>query len=259
VRALREGGHRVVGTDVNPASVASRLCERFVVVPRGDDPQFIPALGEVAADVGADVVFPTSSSEILAWARARDTFPVPVMAGPPAGVEAAADKAETFRLADRVGVPAPRTIEVSDPDAFAAAVRELGYPKRRVVMKPSQAKGSRGMRILDPAANRRSFDRIVQEVCHDFAHQERIGPHLDIGGRLSDRELDLFSAGAGPRHPHRTRDELIQVHSVGGVADPRGRALRKAVQHGHCVIGRACRRLQALPIDIVELARIDLL
>jgi carbamoyl-phosphate synthase large subunit len=177
VRALREGGHRVVGTDVNPASVASRLCERFVVVPRGDDPQFIPALREVAADVGADVVFPTSSSEILAWARARDTFPVPVMAGPPAGVEAAADKAETFRLADRVGVPAPRTIEVSDPDAFAAAVRELGYPTRRVVMKPSQAKGSRGMRILDPAADRR---RWLLEARPGEAAPERLEDVLEL-------------------------------------------------------------------------------
>jgi glutathione synthase/RimK-type ligase-like ATP-grasp enzyme len=157
IRALREGGYAVAGTDANPASVAARLCERFAVVPRGDDPAFIPAMRDVVSEFGADVVFPTSSAEILAWARARDGFPVPVMAGPPAGVEAADDKAETFRIAERAGVPHPRTIEVADPDAFAAAVRELGYPGRRVVMKPTQAKGSRGMRILDATADRRRW------------------------------------------------------------------------------------------------------
>jgi glutathione synthase/RimK-type ligase-like ATP-grasp enzyme len=177
IRSLTEGGHRVVGTDANPASVGSRLCERFAVVPRGDDPRFIPALRDVVAELAADVVFPTSSSEIVAWARARDSFPVPVMAGPPAGVEAASDKAATFRVADRAGVPSPRTIEVSDPDAFAAAVRELGYPNRRVVMKPSQAKGSRGMRILDSTADRR---RWLLEARPGEAAPERLEDVLEL-------------------------------------------------------------------------------
>ncbi len=177
IRSLAAGGHRVVGTDANPASVASRLCERFAVVPRGDDPEFIPVLGAVARELGADVVFPTSSAEILAWARARDTFGVPVMAGPPAGIEAADDKAATFRLAERAGVAAPRTIEVADPDAFAAAVRELGYPERRVVMKPSQAKGSRGMRILDPQADRR---RWLLEARPGEAAPERLEDVLEL-------------------------------------------------------------------------------
>ena len=37
IRALREAGHTVVGTDANPRSAGSRLCDRFAVVPRGDD------------------------------------------------------------------------------------------------------------------------------------------------------------------------------------------------------------------------------
>ncbi len=94
-----------------------------------------------AADLGADVVFPTSSSEILHWAQARDDFGLPVLAGPADGVEAASDKAETFRVAERAGVPHPRTIEVDDPDAFAAAVHELGYPQRRVVDEAHAGQG----------------------------------------------------------------------------------------------------------------------
>jgi biotin carboxylase len=108
IRALREAGHAVVGSDANPRSAGSRLCDRFAVVPRGDDPGFIPAMRAAAADLGAHVVFPTSSAEILAWARARDDFGLPVLAGPAAGVEAASDKADTFRVAEAAGVPHPR-------------------------------------------------------------------------------------------------------------------------------------------------------
>jgi glutathione synthase/RimK-type ligase-like ATP-grasp enzyme len=157
IRALRDAGHPVVGTDANPNSVASQLCDRFAVVPRGDDPGFVGAMKAAARELGGDVVFPTSSSEVVAWARARGDFGLPVLVGPATGVEAASDKAETFRLAERAGVPHPETIEVFDPTAFSTAVRQLGYPKRRVVMKPTQAKGSRGMRILDPTADRRRW------------------------------------------------------------------------------------------------------
>jgi glutathione synthase/RimK-type ligase-like ATP-grasp enzyme len=136
-------------------------------------------MAATAAGLGADIVFPTSSAEIVAWARARADFPVPVLAGPAAGVEAASDKAETFRLAAQTDVPHPRTIEVSDPDAFAAAVRDLGYPGRRVVMKPTQAKGSRGMRILDPTADRR---RWLLESRPGEAAPERLEDVLELLG-----------------------------------------------------------------------------
>ena len=60
IRALREAGHVVLGTDIDPRSVAAYQCDEFAVVPRGSDPAFIPAMRQVVADMGADVVFPLS-------------------------------------------------------------------------------------------------------------------------------------------------------------------------------------------------------
>jgi glutathione synthase/RimK-type ligase-like ATP-grasp enzyme len=147
----------VAGTDLNPRSAGSRLCDSFDAVPRGDDPGFVDAMADVVRRREADVVFPTSSAEIGAWARARDDFPVPVMAGPAAGVDAASDKAATFDLAERIGVPAPETIGVGDVDGLVAAARDLGYPGRRVVIKPLHAKGSRGVRVLTSDADERAW------------------------------------------------------------------------------------------------------
>lgn len=157
IRSLREAGYAVSGIDMNERVAASRLCDAFATVPPGDDPGFVDAAARRVAELGADVVFPTSSSEIVAWSRARDRFPVPVLAGPPAGVEAASDKAATFALAERLGLPHPRTIEVADVAGLEAAARELGYPGARVVMKPLHAKGSRGMRVLDASASARRW------------------------------------------------------------------------------------------------------
>jgi len=157
IRALREAGYRVTGVDMNERVAAARICDAFATVPAGDDPGFIARAADRVRELGADVVFPTSSSEIVAWARARDDFPVPVLAGPAVGVATASDKAATFALAERLGVPHPRTIQVDDVDSLTAAARELGYPHRLVVMKPLHAKGSRGMRVLDARADARRW------------------------------------------------------------------------------------------------------
>jgi carbamoyl-phosphate synthase large subunit len=52
-------------------------------------------------------------------------------------------------------VKAPATHLVRSPEEFRAAAEALGYPDRDVCMKPPQAKGSRGFRILSAAVDKR--------------------------------------------------------------------------------------------------------
>jgi biotin carboxylase len=58
-------------------------------------------------------------------------------------------------LAERAGVRVPRTHLARTPAEFRAAAAELGYPGRDVCMKPPQAKGSRGFRVLSATVDRR--------------------------------------------------------------------------------------------------------
>jgi carbamoyl-phosphate synthase large subunit len=157
IRALQDDGYSVVGVDMRSDVAASRLCDAFETVPAGDDPGFIPAMAAVCERLEPDVVFPTSSSEIVAWADARDSFPVPVLAGPARGVHAGSNKWQTMEVARSAGVPHPRTLAVASAGDLRAAVEELGYPARRVVIKPAEGKGSRGVRVLVPSVDRRRW------------------------------------------------------------------------------------------------------
>ena len=186
IRALREAGPRGRRHRRQPALGGSRLCDRFAVVPRGDAPEFIPAMRAAAADLGADVVFPTSSSEILAWAQARDDFGLPVLAGPADGVEAASDKAETFRVAERAGVPHPRTIEVRRPGRVRRRRARAGLPaaagRHEAARRPRARAGS--------ASSTRRADR------RHWLLESR--PGEDAARRLED-VLDLLGPGRVPR------------------------------------------------------------
>jgi len=173
---------RLVGTDMSERSVGRRLCDAFHVVPAGEDPGFADALLDVVGRESVDVVLPQSSFELVALADARDRFPVPVLVSSPETVRRSNDKAETYALLQRIGVPTIEFRRVHGARELDRAARELGYPERAVCFKPVFSSGSRGFRILDATVDR----------AHQLLH-ERPG---SVSLRLEEA-VELLSADDG--------------------------------------------------------------
>ncbi|HEY2935070.1 MAG TPA: ATP-grasp domain-containing protein [Gaiellaceae bacterium] len=157
LRALRENDERevrLVGTDMGERAIGRHLCDAFHLVPAGSDPGFPDAVREIVEREGVDVVLPQSSFDLAGLAAHRDDFPVPVLVSSPETIRRSNDKAESYELLHRIGVPAPEFRRVSGAAQVEAAARELGYPDRPVCFKPVFSSGSRGFRILDPTVDR---------------------------------------------------------------------------------------------------------
>ena len=157
LRALRENGERevrLVGTDLSERSVGRHLCDAFHLVPAGTGPDFVDAMLDVVAREEVDVVLPQSSFDLQGLADQRDRFEVPVLVSPPDAIVRSNDKAESYALLHRLGVPAPEFRRVRGAAEVDAAARELGYPDRPVCFKPVFSSGSRGFRVLDPTVDR---------------------------------------------------------------------------------------------------------
>jgi carbamoylphosphate synthase large subunit len=158
LRALRENGERevrLVGTDMSERSVGRHLCDAFHLVPAGSDPGFAAAIHEVAEREGADAILPQSSFDLEGLAGAVDLFTgVAVLVSPLGAIERSNDKAETYALLHRLGLPAPEFRRARGAGEVEAAARSLGYPERPVCFKPVFSSGSRGFRILDPSVDR---------------------------------------------------------------------------------------------------------
>jgi carbamoyl-phosphate synthase large subunit len=186
VRALRANGERdvrLVGSDMSERSVGRLLCDAFHLVPGGTEPGFIDALLDVAEQERADAILPQSSSELEALAEAVDRFAgIAVLVSPPDANRRSNDKAETYALLHRLGLPAPQFRRVRGAGAVAAAARELGYPDRPVCFKPVFSSGSRGFRVLDATVDR----------AHQLLH-ERPG---SVAMRLEEA-LELLPADGG--------------------------------------------------------------
>ena len=212
--ALRRNGERevrLVGTDMSERSVGRHLCDAFRLVPAGSDPGFPDAMREVVETERVDVVLPQSSFDLEGLAAHRDRFPVPVLVSHPDTIHRSNDKAESYALLHRIGVPAPQFRRVNGATEVADAARELGYPERPVCFKPVFSSGSRGFRVLDPTVDR----------THQLLH-ERPG---SVAMRLEEA-VELLPAEGGP-------DLLVMELATGGERTIDGIADGNRVVLGH--------------------------
>ena len=185
LRGLRENGERdvrLVGVDMSERSIGKHLCDAFHLVPAGSDPGYAEAVLELVERESVDVVLPQSSFDLPGLAGARGRFPVPVLVSAPETVRRSNDKAETYSLLQRIGVPTIEFRRVAGARQVEAAARELGYPDKPVCFKPVFSSGSRGFRILDPTVDR----------AHQLLH-ERPG---SVSMRLEEA-LELLPAEGG--------------------------------------------------------------
>jgi carbamoyl-phosphate synthase large subunit len=212
--ALRENGERdvrLVGTDMSERSIGRHLCDAFHLVPAGSDPGFPDAIRDVVEREGVDVVLPQSSFDLQGLAEHRGDFPVPVLVSDPETIRRSNDKAETYALLHRLGIPAPAFRRVNGAREVEAAARELGYPERPVCFKPVFSSGSRGFRILDPTVDR----------AHQLLH-ERPG---SVAMRLEEA-VELLPDEGGP-------DLLVMELATGGERTIDGIADGHRVVLGH--------------------------
>ena len=157
IRALYENGERsvrIVGTDMSERAIGRHLCDAFHVVPPGSSPDYPDAILDLVESERVDVVLPQSSFDLEALSATRERFPVPVLVSSPQTVHRSNDKAESYALLQRIGVPTVEFRRVAGARQVEAAARERGYPERPVCFKPVFSSGSRGFRILDPTVDR---------------------------------------------------------------------------------------------------------
>jgi carbamoyl-phosphate synthase large subunit len=212
MKSLRaEESVQLIAADMDPWAAGLYLTGERTLVPAGAAPEFTAVLLDRCRALGVDVVLPTVDAELLPLARAREEFAaagVALLLAPAAALDVILDK---LTLAEHCAgvVAVPRT------ELFGPSVDPAGwtYP---VVVKPRRGSGSRGVIIVDSAAELAALDRsptlIVQEFLpgeeysvdvladasgHVIASVPRLRARVDsgvsVGGRtVHDPEVERF-------------------------------------------------------------------
>lgn len=141
-RVLARAGWGVLGGDMRSDHAGLGLYDRDLLLPRGDDPGYIPALIAHIRAHGVGLLVPVMAPELRAVSRARAALEAGgcrVICAPAEAVDVCLSKRRLADALAEAGVPQPRPLTPS-------AIRE--FP---VFARPDGGTGSRGARRVDDA------------------------------------------------------------------------------------------------------------
>lgn len=142
---------RLVGADASPAAIGRAYVDAFYEVPFGDAPGYVGAILDLVARERVNVILPGSDQEAFALSSSRDRLAAAgaaLLTSPAPVLELIRDKEATYRTLESAGIEVPARRVVDGVKGLRAALGELGYPDRSLIVKPTAARGGRGLRVL---------------------------------------------------------------------------------------------------------------
>ena len=170
IRELMDRGVEVICTDANPLSVGLYYCKKGYIVPKGDDPSFIPKILEISKREDVNAIISGPEEEVLQIAKNRDVFIkegiIPFVPEYESALTCS-DKFKTYNFFIENNIPTPKTIFLTK-DKNNLKLEELEFP---VILKPRFGRGSKGVYI---ANDNEELEFIISKYCKgsDYLIQE---------------------------------------------------------------------------------------
>ena len=223
VRAFRAaakalGGGRIVAADIDPSAAALYDADDARLVPRSDDPSFIPSLLQICRDEQIGLIVPTRDGELPVLAGQRALFAkdgILVLISPPDAIATCQDKARFTEVLASLGHQTPRAWSAAEDPPLPAFV------------KPRFGQGGRGASVvrtraeLNAAVELLGEDLIIQEPIE--APEVTVDAFLDLASRpISCVPRLRLSVVAGKSVVSRTVDDPALVDECARLAGALG-------------------------------------
>lgn len=152
LRTAAEEPFHIVGVDIPERGSDFEWVDQHFVVPPPSSPEFVSSVLDICKREAINVVVPWSDDEVEAVSRASSDFEelgVALLCGSHRSVERTVDKGTLLFELSKTDIPTPAFELVSSTEELEQAASRLGYPAKKVVIKPRRESCSRGLWILD--------------------------------------------------------------------------------------------------------------
>jgi len=155
---------RIIGVDMNPDNPSRYLVDKFYEAPPAPSKEFINFMQRICREEHVDIILPTSTDRVLLSLKKNESLFKKINTIVPGSsyedLIIANDKGLMLNHLKNSGLPCadfrvPTTIQ-----EFDIFLKDLGYPDKKLVVKPRITSGSRGFRILDENCVM-SYDKIL--------------------------------------------------------------------------------------------------
>lgn len=143
----------IISTDANPNVVGKYIADDFIQVPLAKKgKEYLDAMFNICLKKKIDVLIPQNTAELVLLSSNKDLFDkcgTKILISDPNAIRYANDKFELMKLCSKLNIPVAKFELVDTFEKLKLAAMEIGWPKRKVVIKPTDSNGSRGVRIID--------------------------------------------------------------------------------------------------------------
>ena len=142
--------------DADPNASGRFLNKDFFVCPTAADASFIDFMLTMCIELKIQVLFPLVTRELFLFAENKALFEknnIKIIVSDFESLNIANDKSKLHLHIAAMGILTPDFRVVNTVAALEKAFTDLGYPDRKICIKPSISNGSRGVRIIDPTAD----------------------------------------------------------------------------------------------------------
>lgn len=161
LRALKANGERdieIVGVDPFEYAPGRAFVDHFHVVPYSGtrEAEFVSGIQALVNKYRIDVVVPCGNEDNLSLSKYRRDIPAAILAGEYEDLAVAYDKGAVYESIHKYAPDIAPVYEiVNSAERLMRALERMGYPDRKVVIKPRHGRGGRGVYII---SNEFDFD-----------------------------------------------------------------------------------------------------
>lgn len=146
---------RIVSTDIQDNPVGKFLSDAFYQLPEPESDNYLQALKSIVEVEKIEVILPQTTREIEVLSREKEyveSWGVSLMLSDADAIRRANDKYLVLKECELNGVPVPEHRLVNTTETLREAILQLGYPHKKVVVKPRLSNGQRGVKIVTDKA-----------------------------------------------------------------------------------------------------------
>ena len=172
--------------DANENATGRHLHPHFIKLPNAGDQHFEDKILAICQAKGIQVVFPLVTRELERLSKVKKAWGqlgITILVSDIEGLTIANDKGKLYQLLKENNIAYPEFVVASNFSALREAIFKMGYPNRKVVVKPSVSNGMRGFRIVSPP----------QDEFGLFFSEKAGSPYISL-----EKLTDILSAGKIP-------------------------------------------------------------
>jgi carbamoyl-phosphate synthase large subunit len=146
----------LIGADIKSEVVGKYLCDDFIQIKAANSPEYLDCIYNACKSLSIDILLPQNTLELLILSQHKvlfDKIGVKIIVSDYDSIYVANDKYNLMKCFEELGLPVGKSTLVSNKREMIEAATALGWPLKKVVVKPPISNGQRGVRVIDEDFN----------------------------------------------------------------------------------------------------------